>query len=134
QPAVRRAPRGPAGGARMSEALGDRLEALCAALDAPARLAADPVSYPHRYEDPRDQEVAGVLASALAYGRVAAFRAVLDRLFAIADEAGGPRAWVDGFDPARDAAPLLPVYYRWNRGVDFVLLLSALKAAYRSSP
>ena len=111
-------------------ALKDLLERLYEATDAPARLAADPVAFPRRYTDPADQEVAALVASTLAYGRVAAFRKVLDRLFAAADAAGGPRRWVDGFDPARDAAPLLPLVYRWNRGPDFVLLARTLQRLY----
>lgn len=114
--------------------LGAYLDRLVVGLDTEARLAADPVSYPRRYADPADREVAAVLAASLAYGRVAAFRPVLDRLFRLADEAGGPRAWVDGFAPARDGIPLRPIVYRWNRGVDFVLLLAALKRLYRDVP
>jgi uncharacterized protein (TIGR02757 family) len=117
----------------MSE-LGAHLDRLVSGLDTETRLAADPVSYPRRYEAPADREVAAVLAASLAYGRVAAFRPVLDRLFVLADAAGGPRAWVDGFDPARDGVALRPFVYRWNRGVDFVLLLSALQRVYRTAP
>ena len=114
--------------------LGAHLERLLGELDTEARLAADPVAFPRRYADPRDREVAAVLAASLAYGRVAAFRPVLDRLFVLADASGGPRAWVDGFDPARDGVPLRPFVYRWNRGVDFVLLLAALNRIYRDVP
>ncbi|MEQ1568757.1 MAG: TIGR02757 family protein [Myxococcota bacterium] len=107
--------------------VGERLEELYAALDAPSRLAADPVAYPRRYAERLDREIAGVLASGLAYGRVAAFKPVLDQLFGLADAAGGPGAWVLGFDPERDGPALRPVYYRWNRGEDFILLLAALQ-------
>lgn len=114
--------------------LGAYLDRLVAGLDTDARLAADPVAFPRRYTDPADREVAAILAASLAYGRVAAFRPVLDRLFVLADAAGGPRRWVDGFEPARDGIPLRPMIYRWNRGVDFVLLLTALNRLYRTVP
>lgn len=115
----------------MRPELRERLEALIEAVDVPARLASDPVCFVHRYPEPADQEVAAVIASTLAYGRVAAFFPVLERLFALADAAGGPRAWVEGFEPGRDGEVLRPMGYRWNRGIDWILLLSALQGAYR---
>jgi uncharacterized protein (TIGR02757 family) len=107
------------------------LDQLYQRLDVPARLAADPVAFPHRYTDPADREVAAVLAASLAYGRVAGFRPVLDRVFALADAEGGPRAWVEGFDEDRHGPALRPLVYRWNRGGDLVLLLGALHRLLR---
>lgn len=114
----------------MTHPLARHLDRLLATTDLRSRLLDDPVAWPHRYADPRDQEVAALLAASLAYGRVSLFRPVLARIFELADAAGGPRAWADGFDPDRDGEPLRPLVYRWNRGVDFVLLLAALKRAY----
>lgn len=118
----------------MRPELGAMLERLYREIDAGARLQADPVRYPHRYTDARDQEVAALVASSLAYGRVAAFSAVLDRLFAAADARGGPYAFVTSFDAGRDKAPLLELTYRFNRGVDFVLLALALRELYAGQP
>ncbi len=110
-------------------ALGSYLEALVARTDVRARLATDPVAFVHRYTDPLDQEIAAVLAGTMAYGRVAAFRPVLDTLFGLADAHGGPRAWVEAFDPEVHGPEVLPLVYRWNRGIDWVLLLRSLRAA-----
>lgn len=107
--------------------LGAYLERLYASTDLEARRAADPVAFAHRYEAPADREIAAVLASCFAYGRVAGFRRVLEGLFAEADRRGGPRAWVDAFDPAVHGPALRPLVYRWNRGVDVILLLAALR-------
>ncbi|MEN0065076.1 MAG: TIGR02757 family protein [Myxococcota bacterium] len=107
--------------------LGPRLEALLVETPREARLARDPVRFVHRYDVPIDQEVAAILSGTLAYGRVAAFGPVLERLFTMADASGGPRAWVDAFEPD-DLAPLV---YRWNRGIDWILLLSALRRLYQ---
>ncbi|MCB9686991.1 MAG: TIGR02757 family protein [Alphaproteobacteria bacterium] len=96
-------------------------------MDHAARRAADPVRFAHRYERREDQEVAAVIAACFAYGRVAGFTPVLERIFDAADGRGGPRRWVDGFDPETDAATLSPLVYRWNRGVDVSLLALALK-------
>src|SRR5258708_20321820 len=45
------------------------------------RIGFDPVEFPHRYRDPRDIEVSGLLAASLAYGRADLFRPKLDLLF-----------------------------------------------------
>ncbi len=110
--------------------IGPYLERLYASVDVPARLAADPVRFAHRYADRGDREVAALIASCFAFGRVAAFSAVLERLFAIADARGGPRAFVDDFDPRRDGRALAPLVYRWNRGIDWTLLLAGLRRLY----
>ena len=102
------------------------LEALLVGRDDADRLKHDPLQTPHRYTDPRDQEVAALLASTLAFGRVSAFMPVLERILAMADARGGPRAWVEGFREA-DADELAPLVYRWNRGPDFALLARALR-------
>lgn len=106
--------------------LGERLEALLVSTPLPDRLARDPVRFVHRYRTPADQEVAAIVAGTLAYGRVAAFGPVLDHLFGLADAVGGPRAWVDRFDPET----LRPIVYRWNRGIDWILLLGGLRRLY----
>lgn len=85
-----------------------------------------------RYRAVGDIEVAGVLASTLAYGRVSAFGPVLERAFAVLDDAGGPAAYVDAFDPARDAPRWASWVYRWNRGPDLVGLFVALGEVRRS--
>jgi uncharacterized protein (TIGR02757 family) len=115
------------GGPHSSVRLRSYLERLYAGTDLEARRAADPVAIAHRYDEARDQEIAALLASCFAYGRVAAFRPVLARLCDEADRHGGPRAWVDRFDPAVHGPPLRPLVYRWNRGVDVILLLAALR-------
>src|SRR5216683_5062041 len=65
------------------EMLRERLEALVATFDI-STIAPDPLQLVLRYDDPRDQEVAGLLAAAFAYGRadivVANVGRVLDRM------------------------------------------------------
>ncbi len=115
--------------------LGRYLERVVQQTSVRERLEADPVAFVHRYDQAADREVAAILAGTLAYGRVAAFRPVLEQLFALADGAGGPARWVRCFEPSNDAhtGPLLPLVYRWNRGHDWVLLLAGLGALYREA-
>lgn len=106
-------------------ALGPALEGLLHRSDAQANLSRDPLSFVRAWPDPADQEVAAVLAASLAFGRVAAFWPVTRALMDQAAEAGGPRAWVLGFDPAR-ARALDGLVYRWLRGPDLALLAMSL--------
>ena len=97
---------------------------LDATLDRAARLAADPVELPRRYRSPDDQEVAGLLAAALAYGRADLFKPILVRLL---DELGpSPAAAVARFAAAPDVASLDWFRYRFNRPADLAALLAAI--------
>ena len=109
--------------------LGEQLARLCADTVVSARLATDPLRFVRRYADARDREIAAVFAAGFAYGRVDLFGPVLERLFAAMDRRGGPRAWVDGFDVDRDGTDVAGLVYRWNRGVDVILLARGLRRA-----
>lgn len=102
------------------------LERLAVAPDRLARIHNDPVGFVHRYDRPEDQEIAGLLASGLAYGRVASFAPKIVALLDRADACGGPRTWVDRFEPTEEAW-LHGFQYRWNRGADHLLLLAGLR-------
>ncbi|PYQ56538.1 MAG: hypothetical protein DMF58_20425 [Acidobacteria bacterium] len=66
-----------------TEMLRERLDALVATFDI-STITPDPLELVLRYNDPRDQEVAGLIAAAFAYGRadivVANVGRVLDRM------------------------------------------------------
>lgn len=106
-------------------ALGPFLDALVRGAEVEVHVARDPLRFPRRYADPADVEVAAVFAALLAFGRVDLFGPVLEQIFRLADAAGGPAAWVDGFGDEH-AAQLAPLYYRWHRGEDFVRLARTL--------
>jgi uncharacterized protein (TIGR02757 family) len=86
-------------------------------LQSSAKPGPDPIDFARRYSDTDDQEVAALLASSLAFGRVASFWPVLDRMFALADEQGGPAEWARRSIEQPDDA-LEPLFYRWVRGPD----------------
>lgn len=117
----------------MSQPLvGQHLEALYARLDAPERLAADPLAFAHRYTDPADQELAALIAVSFAHGKVDLFFPVLRRLFAWLDDGGGPvarlRTWAPT-DPLPDG-----LGYRWHRPRDTRLWLATLASVYTPLP
>lgn len=109
------------------------LEQLVASTDLQTRLGRDPVRFARRYVQPEDQEVAAFFASQLAFGRVASFAAPLDLILGEADAAGGPRAWLEDFDPAR-ASVLGSLNYRWIWPQDFVAITVGLQTLLRDGP
>jgi uncharacterized protein (TIGR02757 family) len=116
---------------------------LDATLDRTARLAADPVELPRRYAAAADQEVAGLLAACLAYGRADLFKPILVRLLdqlgpspaaAVDDIAAGLAAGTGaaGAGPSADGprVRLLARFawfrYRFNQPADLAALLAAM--------
>ncbi len=88
-------------------------------------LANDPVQFVRRYEDPRDREVAGLIASAFAYGNVKIVLRTVDRAL----EYLGPRPAeaVMAFDPKRDLKLLRGFYHRFNTSRDLAVLFWILR-------
>lgn len=111
-------------------ALRTRLEAL-ASVYGPSYLGTDPLELVRRHERPEDREIAGLLAAALAYGRVASVRASVEEVFR--RMGSSPRRFVEAFDPRRDAARFEGFRHRWTTGRDVALLLHlAAQAVERS--
>lgn len=84
---------------RLSDAYGPRL------------LDSDPVARVHRFRDPADQEAAGFLASALAFGRVASIRRGVEDLLARLGPA--PAAAIAQDSDRSRARRLRGFRYRW---------------------
>jgi len=97
------------------------LEQLERASPPRGRLPLDPVSLPHRYRDPRDVEVAGLLAASLAYGRADLFLPKVTRL--LESMGASPAAFVRGLDVVGAKALLDGFVYRFNVGADVAVLL-----------
>lgn len=97
--------------------------------DRSARIGFDPVEAPRRYESPADQEVAGLVAAGLAYGRADLFR---PKIFGLLEVMGpSPAAFARDFDSARDGALLAPFAYRFNLPSDLGALIAGMGAAIR---
>ena len=85
----------------------------------------DPIDFVHRYTTADDQEVAALLASSLAFGRVASFTPVLESIFALSETEGGPASWVDRCAEVGDPR-LQSLFYRWVRGPDLERFASTI--------
>lgn len=91
------------------------------------RLRADPLEFPRRYEDPRDQEVVGLLSASLAYGRADLFKPKIAAVL----EALGPRPAraVRALTVAQAKARLGGFVYRFNVPADLAMLLLGMGRA-----
>ena len=79
--------------------------------------------FPRRYADAADQEIAAFLAAGYAFGRVTLFGAVMTRLCDHMDAAGGPLAFVRGFE----AQDLTSFEYRWIKAPHLNVLFDSLR-------
>ncbi|MFQ5585708.1 MAG: TIGR02757 family protein [Thermodesulfobacteriota bacterium] len=85
-------------------------------------LSPDPIEYVHRFTDPRDQEIAGLIASSLAYGRVDQIKKSIERVMEIME--WSPYAFTKAFMPERDGKVFDGFVHRFNTGKDIACLVS----------
>ena len=87
----------------------------------------DPIQFPHRFEHKKDIEIAGFIASLLAYGSRKQFIKKLDELFKIAQNE--PLNFIQNFEPEI----IGDFNYRFGKPNDFVEIFRTLKELYNSS-
>jgi uncharacterized protein (TIGR02757 family) len=108
-----------------------RIPSLASSLDTLYRdynreeSASDPVHRVRPFADPRDREIAGFCAAALAFGRVASVLNTIDTLFRILGPQ--PAEFVRRFDPGASHPELRAMVHRWTRGEDIAALLWVLR-------
>ena len=93
-------------------------------------VSPDPLEVLYAYDDPRDQEVVGLVAGSLAYGNVkailASVRRVLDRL------GPQPARFVRDVAPSELGRVLADVKHRWTTGAHLAAMLAGAAAAMRA--
>src|SRR5438132_3434757 len=108
------------------EILRERLDALVAAFDI-STITPDPLELVLRYDDPRDQEVAGLIAAAFAYGRadivVANVGRVLERM------QPSPFAYISHFERRRARSDFAGFAHRFHKTPELVDFLDRISAA-----
>jgi uncharacterized protein (TIGR02757 family) len=112
-------PRPPA--LRRLRSLLDRLEGCC---DKRVRIGFDPVELPRRHGDPGEQEVVGLFASSLAYGRADLFKPQLEQVLRVMG--GSPADFCDGVASSPRPLAFEGFRYRFNLPVDLAALASAV--------
>ena len=111
-----------------TDAFRDALEALVDRYERPAFVADDPVSVPRAFDDPADQEVAGLFAALLAWGRRSVLLAKLADLLERMDHR--PARFVHDFDAA-GARALAGFKHRTFGEYDAVATTLAVQAVRR---
>jgi len=110
------------------EMLRQRLDSLVTTFDV-TTIEPDPLQLVLRYSDPRDQEVAGLLAGAFAYGRadivVKNVGGVLDRMLP------SPYEYLVNFDRAEACRRFAGFSHRFHKMPELVSLLACIAAAIR---
>lgn len=109
--------------------LKERLDALAATFDI-TTIAPDPLQLVHRFDDPRDQEVAGLLAAAFAYGRadiiVANIGVVLARM------TPSPYRYLAAFDRKEATKRFAGFAHRFHKTRELVDLFDCIAVAIRT--
>jgi len=104
--------------------LKERLDGLYTAFNH-ERSATDPVELVRPFTDPRDREIAGFIAAALAFGNVAS---VMQSVGAVLDRMGpSPARYVRRLEPAEARTAFSTFVHRWTGGTDVVALLWVLR-------
>ena len=111
-----------------TEILKDRLDALVETFDV-STIAPDPLQLVLRYDEPLDQEVAGLLAAAFAYGRadiiVSNIGAVLAKM------RPSPHRYLQTFDANEARARFAGFAHRFHKTPDLVAFLGCLANVIR---
>ncbi len=89
----------------------------------------DPVEFPRRYRAQADVEIAALLASSLAYGRVDLFRPRIEQV--LRGMGTSPGDFTASLTPARARKLLGGFVYRFNLGADVGALLFGARAMLR---
>jgi uncharacterized protein (TIGR02757 family) len=109
------------GASRVDRRLADRLERLRLRYGA-SYLGSDPLEFPRRYENLLDREVAGLVASSLAYGNVKVIRRSVERVLSCLGPNPGASAARAG---VRETLRALQGFrHRWTRARDVACLLT----------
>jgi uncharacterized protein (TIGR02757 family) len=108
----------------------DILEELYGRYGRAELIKPDPLQFVYQYTDPRDMEIAGFLASALAYGRVQQIEKSVTNLLGRMGES--PFEFVMDFDKSKRKL-LADFKHRFNTGDDISALIQSLQKAISSS-
>ncbi|MDR1168997.1 MAG: TIGR02757 family protein [Heliobacteriaceae bacterium] len=100
------------------------LDKLAAQFEVKDFIKDDPIQFPHRFKDKKDIEIAGFIASLLAYGNRKIFIRKLDELFGIMEHE--PHNFILSFDPES----LGGFNYRFGKEADFAEIFRIMRSLY----
>lgn len=103
------------------------LDEFLISFDFQKHVGQDPVSFVRRFARQEDREVAALMSSSFAYGRVGQIFAFLERLFAILGP--NPYDFVIGLDRGEGKRLFKNLQYRFQKGEDIARFLDHLRTA-----
>ena len=104
--------------------LANTLEKLYCQVDFKKYIKRDPIEFLHKYKNPRDIEVVGLIASSLAYGRIDLFKPVIENI--LTEMGARPYQYVMKFSPKRELHKFKKLNYRMTRGIDIACMIYAM--------
>lgn len=111
------------------DVLKSRLDALVETFDL-STIEPDPLQLVRGYSDPRDQEVAGLIAAAFAYGRADIIVANAGSL--LRQMTPSPAAYLETFDPREARRRFAAFSHRFQKTAELVAFLTAIARVIRS--
>ncbi|MFA4874923.1 MAG: TIGR02757 family protein [bacterium] len=112
-----------------SATLKPHLDRLYAALNRREYVSPDPLQFLYDYADPLDREIVGLIASSLAYGRVAQ---ILRSVKYVLDRMQGPRKFLADTTPAKMQRAFVGFKHRFTIGDEMAALLAGARHAIRA--
>jgi len=122
-----------------------QLDRLYSTFDA-SYLDSDPLVFVHDYTEPLDQEIVGLLASSLAYGRVGTIKKSIDEILTLMGPSPAepssaessparpsPSRFVMGLDPKKEKNRFAEFRHRFNDGRDVLCLLYLMRQMIEES-
>jgi uncharacterized protein (TIGR02757 family) len=101
----------------------EKLEALYARYNDRRFVHPDPLEFLYRFDDPGDREIAGLVASCLAYGRVSQ---ILKSVAFVLDRMESPRLFVQNISSPRRCLAFSGFRHRFTSGEELTAMLSGL--------
>ena len=102
----------------------NEIDSLVAKFETEDFIKDDPVRFPNRFKDKKDIEIAGFIASLVAYGRRDVFTKKLDTLFELAQNK--PLEFILNFEPEN----IGDFNYRFGKPEDFAQIFSIMRELY----
>ncbi len=111
-----------------NQSLKEVLDRFYSEYDFEGRISRDPIEFPHKYNQPADIEISGIIASCFAYGRVDLFKPVVKAV--LSPMGSSPRDFLLDFS-LKQRSLFSGLNYRFNKNDDILCLLYGLAEVLR---
>jgi len=93
------------------------------------RMLHDPIELPHRYKRSHDIEIAGLIASCFAYGKIDLFKPVIEKI--LSKMGNSPCSFLMDFEVKKQYRLFSDIKYRFNENRDIICLLYIVSKIFR---